>query len=142
MNELGPVTPEPIESDGLPDFLRHPMGVVRRRWAWMLVALVLVLGAASAFVVLVEPTYLSKATVLVTSQQISEDLVPRTLHGDPIERINAMVGEILSRESLAAIIEEHGLYADWRDGRVMPWSIQNPYFRIFSTAKRCDDSGR
>ena len=63
------------EAAGLPDFLRDPIGIPRRRWRWM--ALGAVLGAAIGTALLVrwEPSYEAVATILVTSQQIPEEFV-------------------------------------------------------------------
>lgn len=117
----GPAAPDPGpieeygdsgESGGFPAFLRDPKGILRRRWRWMLFALVLGLAGTGAFVWTLEPTYLAKATVLVTSQRISEEFVRPTVESDEFERINALVGEVFSRRSLADLVQKHGLYAD------------------------------
>ena len=34
---------------GLPDFLRDPFGIPRRRWIWMLLGLVVGLGATAGY---------------------------------------------------------------------------------------------
>ena len=104
-----------FESRGAPEFLRDPMGIIRRRWRWMLLALAAGTVATVLFVVLLNPRYLAESTVLVTSQQISEDFVRSTLPADSLERINALVGKILSRETLVEIIEEHDLYPELRE---------------------------
>jgi succinoglycan biosynthesis transport protein ExoP len=111
--------PESAEFGGIPDALRDPAGLIRRRWPWMLVTLLAGLVATLLFFVLKEPRYLAQATVLVTAQQISKDLVRSTIAGDPLESINAMVNEILSQDSLVGIIEEHGLYSELRDSQTL-----------------------
>jgi uncharacterized protein involved in exopolysaccharide biosynthesis len=110
---------EGAEFSGIPDALRDPVGLIRRRWLWMLVTLLPVLAATVLFFVLNEPRYLAQATVLVTSQQISKDLVRSTIAGDPLEHISAMVGEILSRRSLVGIIEKYDLYPELRDSKTL-----------------------
>ncbi|MCH8890730.1 MAG: hypothetical protein IH827_06605 [Myxococcales bacterium] len=108
-----------FEDRGAPEFLRDPIGIIRRRWRWML----LVLGAGAVatvlLFVLLKPRYLAESTVLVTSQQISEDFVRSTLPADSLERINALVGKILSRVTLVAIIEEYDLYPELRETLTM-----------------------
>jgi uncharacterized protein involved in exopolysaccharide biosynthesis len=94
----------------------HPFGILRRRWIWMLLTLVLGTGASGFVYVTAKPIYLAKATVLVSSQQIPEDFVRSTVTGlDSLSNINSLVGEVLSQRSLSALIEKHGLYARIRD---------------------------
>jgi uncharacterized protein involved in exopolysaccharide biosynthesis len=106
---------ESLESTGLLDVLRDPLGVVRRRWRWMLAALVVGLAATSAFVATRKPRFEAVARLLVTAQQIREDLVRTTLEDDLLQRIDAMVGEVLSRESLVSLIEKHDPYPELRE---------------------------
>ncbi|HBZ71863.1 MAG TPA: hypothetical protein DEP35_19910, partial [Deltaproteobacteria bacterium] len=99
---------------GLPTSLRDPVGIVRRRWPWMVVAFALGLGATAAVVRFVPPSYVAFAMVLITSKRIPESFVRSTVTEDSFEHVNAMIGEILSREKLAAVIEKHGLYPEYR----------------------------
>jgi uncharacterized protein involved in exopolysaccharide biosynthesis len=105
------------ELDGaltLPAFVRDPIGALRRRWAWMLATLCLGLAAAALATWLWVPRYKATALVLISSQQIPSDFVRTTIPEDPFERINAMVGEVLSREKLAEVIKKYGLYPSLR----------------------------
>jgi len=95
---------------GLPAFVRDPLGLLRRRWPWMALAFVLGAAATAAAVAWMGTEYESKATVLVTSQQLSPEYVRSTTTSGEFEKINAIVGEVLSRRSLAALIEEFDLY--------------------------------
>ena len=104
-----------LEAGGLPDFLRDPIGLVRRRWRWMLLG-----GVASAVLLtgvvllLVKPGYLATATVLVNSQDIPEEFVQSTVEEDSFEQINALVGAVLARDRLADLVERHDLYPTLR----------------------------
>lgn len=91
--------------------LRELLAILyRRRW-WLIVAVVAcVIGALS----LQKSLYRSSATLLIDSQ-----LIPTTLVASPItsvanERIAKIRQQVMSRDSLTAIIVEHGLYADER----------------------------
>ena len=99
----------------IPSFLRDPLGALRRRWPWML--LVFTVGALSttALVTLMKSRYVASATILVTGQQIPEDFVRSTIEEDPLARINAMLGAILSRQALATLVEKHDLYPELRE---------------------------
>lgn len=106
---------EDLESGGLPSFLWDPVGVTRRRWRWMLSALLVglvVTGVAGSYMKL---RYKAGATVMIATQEMPEEFVRSTVRGDPFERINAMVAEVLARPSLFTLIEEHDLYSNLRD---------------------------
>lgn len=97
------------ETDGaveLPPFVREPWGMVRRRWPWMLVALLLGLVATAVATQVIKPRFLATATLLITGQQIPEDFVRSTVREDTLENVNAMAGELLSRETVARMVEE------------------------------------
>ncbi len=104
-----------FEGGGIPDFLRDPVGAVRRRWVRMLVTLLLGLTATIVFVARQQPMYASFATVLVTSQQIREDLVRSTVQEDSFQRINALINSLLSLNTLTSLIEEFDLYPELRN---------------------------
>jgi uncharacterized protein involved in exopolysaccharide biosynthesis len=104
-----------LDAAGLPDFLRDPLGLIRRRWLWMLVAAgVSFLLMASVVLLLVKPGFLATATVLVNSQEIPEEFVQSTVEEDSFEQINALVGSILARDRLADLVERHDLYPELR----------------------------
>ena len=112
---MSPQDDASLEAGGLPDFLRDPVGLVRRRWLWMLAG---TLGSfvllAAGVLLLVHPGYLATATVLVNSQDIPEEFVQSTVEEDSFEQINALVGAILARDHLADLVERHDLYPDLR----------------------------
>lgn len=83
----------------------------RRRW-WLIVAMIVcMVGALS----LQKAIYRSSATLLIDSQQIPTTLVASPLTSIANERIAKIRQQVLSRDSLTAIIIEHGLYADERE---------------------------
>ncbi|TFG91971.1 MAG: hypothetical protein E4H11_10055 [Myxococcales bacterium] len=106
---------ETPESDGLMDAFRDPRGMLRRRWRWMLLALVGGLAISLPVVATRKARYAATATVLITTQQIREDLVRTTLQDDLLKRIDAMVGDVLSRESLVDLIQKHDPYPELRE---------------------------
>jgi uncharacterized protein involved in exopolysaccharide biosynthesis len=99
---------------GLPEFLRDPLGMLQRHWLAM-VATAVVGMAATAFVTLTRtPLYSARATVMLVSQKIPEEFVRPTIEEDATERIDALVGEVLSIRYLTQIIEDHDLYPELR----------------------------
>ena len=105
---------EDLEQGALPEFARDPAGILRRRWAPILLALTLGLGATAIAATLLKPRFRAESTVLVTSQQIPEAFVRSTIPDDALQRFNAVLGTVLSRERLAQIIEKYSLYPDLR----------------------------
>lgn len=97
------------EAFPLPPFLFDPFGVLRRRWIWMLAALLLGLVGAAVLTYTDEPTYLATSTLLISRQQIPEEFVRSTVREDAIANINSMVGQILSRENLERVVRQLGL---------------------------------
>jgi uncharacterized protein involved in exopolysaccharide biosynthesis len=98
-------------SGGLPSFLFDPIGVVRRRYHWMLPVLGLGAVLAAALVSVWPMTYVASARALLSGQRLPEDFVRTTVAEGFAEQLNAMVGQALSRESLSDLVEKHGLAA-------------------------------
>jgi uncharacterized protein involved in exopolysaccharide biosynthesis len=103
--------PQEIVEARLPAFLRDPWGVLRRRWTFMTFAFLAILVACVAAIELrFTPTYKARATVLVSSQQFRENLLPTSVSNGAFDKISVMVGQTLASENLAALIEERDLY--------------------------------
>ena len=106
-------SPDPnseVASPSLPGFLFDPIGLAHRRWKWMLGALLFGLGSTGLFARTLDLTYLASATVLVTSQRISEEFFRPTVESDQLEKVSAILGELMSRQNLVELIERHSLY--------------------------------
>lgn len=114
--EEGPDNDGEGGSGALPGFVKDPMGVLRRRWIWMLIVLVLGIALSVVFVKTRVPEYQARATVLVTSQRISESLITTTVETDQLEKVSAILGELLSRRTLSELVEEHELYPATAEG--------------------------
>lgn len=97
------------------DLVRDPKGLLRRRWVPMMVVAALGFAATAAVLMVLEPVYVARATVLLSSQRVPTDFVRPTVEEDPIERINGLIGSVLSRSSLQALIEKYDLYPELRE---------------------------
>jgi uncharacterized protein involved in exopolysaccharide biosynthesis len=106
---------EDLGSSGLPPFVWDPIGVVRRRWRWMLLAFLIGLMGTGLLALKLEPRYRAAATVMIATKEMPEEFVRSTVQEDPFERISAMVGEILARSRLTALIQKHNLYPEDRE---------------------------
>ena len=95
---------------------QDPLGIVRRRWLWMLIALAVGTAGTAVLYSTRTPSYQASATVIVSRQQIPEDFVRSTVSGlDSLAEINSLLGEAFSQKFLIELIEEHGLYGDLID---------------------------
>ena len=103
----------------LPQFLADPKGVLRRRWPWMLAVFLVTSIGAGILIATIPQTYEASGRLLLTQQRISEDLVPATSLERIPEVVNAVVGEVLSRNSLAEVAETHKLAGGLSDGESM-----------------------
>lgn len=98
------------ESGALPGFIGDPKGVLKRRWKWMVPVILAGLIGSAVFLNSRQPTYLARATVMVSSQRISEQFFQSTIESDQLEKVNAILGELLSRKNLSSLIQENDLY--------------------------------
>lgn len=110
---------EEVSRGPLLDILSDPVGVLRRRWLPIVAVVVAGWVATVAVVALLKPQYEARATVMIASQKLSEEFVRPTIEEDLLERINALIAEALSRESLSQVIERRNLYPELRAERSM-----------------------
>jgi uncharacterized protein involved in exopolysaccharide biosynthesis len=102
---------------GLPDWLRDPRAVLRRRWQAMLAALLFGFAMTAVGTALRTPIYVARASVLLATQKITEDLVKPTSESSPIEGIDAFAAEALSTKNLSRVIDEFQLFSEERAER-------------------------
>ncbi len=94
----------------------NPMAMVRRRWLGMLGALFVGLVGTAAGYHMITPTFEARATVLVSSQQIPDEFVTSTVQGlDSLANVNALMGEVVSKQNLSELIIAHDLYPAKRE---------------------------
>jgi uncharacterized protein involved in exopolysaccharide biosynthesis len=113
-----------LAEDGGTTPLLDPRGLVERRWKFMLPALVLGVVASVGFALRSKPLFLAEATVLVAPQQVSQRIVEPTIQEDALTRIDALAAEVLSRQNLARIIEQHDLYRNLRTRQTMGETVK------------------
>ena len=93
----------------IPAFLTDPLGILKRRWLWMLLAGAVSTLPAVALVLSQRMEYKASAKVMLAGQTIPTDLVRSTIAEGVDEQVNAMAVEVLSRPSLGALVDEHDL---------------------------------
>jgi succinoglycan biosynthesis transport protein ExoP len=93
------------ERSEFPEFLKDPWGVIRRRWPWVLAVFLVTSVAAGAFVANIPEVYQASGRLLLTRQRIPDNFVrPTSLEQVP-DIVDALVGEILSSDSLVSVAE-------------------------------------
>lgn len=100
------------EADRGPQTLQDYMVFLKRRKWFIVVPWLAILCIASVVAVTLPAIYQSKATILIESQQVPEDLVRTTVTGYAEERIKTITEQILSRKTLEQIIKDFQLYPD------------------------------
>jgi polysaccharide biosynthesis transport protein len=92
--------------------------IVRRHRGWIFGPLLLILAGTVVGVYLMPDTYVSQATVKVQAQQVPVNMVQAAVNQEMTDRITSMSQTILSRTTLAIIINNFGLYP--RERKSMP----------------------
>jgi polysaccharide chain length determinant protein (PEP-CTERM system associated) len=95
----------------LPDLL----GVLRRRWPLAVAPTLIGSLLAVAIAMILPPSYISTARILVESQQIPEDLARSTVSAGPTERIRLIEQRLTTRQNLLDIARRFDIYADRPD---------------------------
>ena len=99
------------ESGALPGFVTDPIGVLKRRWMWMVPVLLIGALLSGYYLYQRSPDFAARATILVSSQKISQQFFVSTIESDQLEKVSAILGELLSRKNLAKLIAEHDPYS-------------------------------
>ena len=92
--------------------LRAYLNIAKRRFVHFALPASVVLVAAVAVVMLLPKSYVSKATILVESQQIPSDLARSTVTSAAEERIALIRQRLIARKNLLQIVSDFNLYPE------------------------------
>jgi uncharacterized protein involved in exopolysaccharide biosynthesis len=106
----------------VPDWIRDPVGVVRRRWRAMVVAFVVGLVATGVAAALRQPTYVARAMVLLADQKLAEALVKPATTSSPVDAGDAFAAEALSEANLRKVIDDLKLFPELK-GSLPPEAV-------------------
>jgi uncharacterized protein involved in exopolysaccharide biosynthesis len=98
----------------LPPFVADPVGAITRRWKPMVAIAVAGLASAAAAALLWPKAYSASTSVAMSASPLTQQYVNLTQSPEVAAQVNPLIEEVLSRESLAGLIERHGLYVDER----------------------------
>ena len=90
------------------------LSIIRRRGLLMGVTFFGLLAIAVIVAIAIPPVYQSAGTIMVESQQISADLIPKMAGSFVEERIEVIRQRVMTRENLLKIIEKYQLFKDSR----------------------------
>src|SRR6185312_9468583 len=88
------------------------VAILKRRFWWILVPLILAPIAAYLYSLTVPNVYTSKTVVLVEAQKVPGDFVRPVITQGIAERLRTMQEQILSRTRLQPIIEQFELFKE------------------------------
>jgi polysaccharide chain length determinant protein (PEP-CTERM system associated) len=91
------------------------LGIVRRRWLYLLIPFLLVFLAAVGIALWLPPVYKSTGTILIESQQIPDELIRSTVTSYADERIQVIQQLVMTRDNLLRIIKKYNLFPKIRD---------------------------
>ncbi|AHE55019.1 GumC family protein [Sphingomonas sanxanigenens] len=97
-------------ADGLGIYPREILAILFRRRYWLLLPVLVGLIGAVGAIVMQRPMYKSQATLLIDSAQIVLGPGTTPLSSIANERIAKIRQQVVSRDSLSALIRENGLY--------------------------------
>lgn len=86
----------------------------RRRWQFIVPAMLIFLLALIVAVV-IPPTFISRATILIEQQEIPQDLVRSTVTSYADKRVQTISQRVMTTTNLSEIITKYDLYTDERE---------------------------
>lgn len=110
--------------------LQDYIDILRRR-VWLMASIVVVVvGGAMAFAILLPPVYQSSGTILVEAQQISSKIIESSVTGLASERIAVIKQRVMTHENLLRIIKKYNLFNSENESRVTSALVRNLRKRI------------
>src|ERR1700730_5234877 len=110
MNTMTAAMTAPAPTADLREKLR---GYWRRRSTFLIVAGIFTVCTV-ALALLLPPTYMSGATILIEQQEIPQELVRSAVTSFADQRVQAISQRVMTTQNLLALIERYNLYPDIR----------------------------
>ena len=110
MNSVAATMAAPAGSADLRDKLR---GYWRRRGTFLMVAGLVAAGTV-ALALLLPPTYVAGATILIEQQEIPQELVRSAVTSFADQRVQVISQRVMTTQNMLSLIERYNLYPDIR----------------------------
>jgi len=94
--------------------LRMYIGVLRRRYLYLILPILPLFALACTIIYLIPPVYHASAKILVQAQQIPQDLARPTVNTDPSQQIEVIRQRLMTRSNLLEIVRKFDLYPTQR----------------------------
>jgi succinoglycan biosynthesis transport protein ExoP len=91
-----------------PDYL----SIMRRRAPYLIGIFLTALLISVVVAITIPPTYRATGTIMVESQQISDNIVPSTIRNQLDQQINIIKQRVMTRESLLQIANKYSLFKE------------------------------
>lgn len=91
--------------------LQDYLSMVRRRAAYLVSIFIVVLLISIIVAVALPPTYRASGTIMVESQQLSENIVPSAIKSQLDEQVNIIRQRVMTRENLIQIANKYNLFS-------------------------------
>ena len=111
---MAPIDPTEDEKEDAPQRLIQYFSIFWRRKFWFLVPFLLSLITTVLLILYLPKTYLSTTLILVEGQRVPTDFVRSTVSGSVEGRLSTIRQQVLSRSFLQRIIDQFGLYKDFK----------------------------
>ena len=95
--------------------IRELFTVVRKKIHWVVLGIVVLSALVSLVAVFLPTVFMSKGTILIESQEISQDLVGGGASQFANERIEVVKQRVLTRDNLLKIADKYNLFSDKRE---------------------------
>jgi len=86
--------------------------IMRRRAPYLIGIFLIGMLLSVFFAIAIPPTYRATGTIMVESQLIPDNIVPNAIKNQLGERINTIMQQVMTRESLLKIANKYGLFKD------------------------------
>jgi len=91
------------------------IAILKRRYIYLVLPFLLVLGGSAVVAVLMPPVYQSSGTILIESAQIPDELIQSTVTSLATERIEIIKQRVMTRANLYRISEKFNIFRDDKD---------------------------
>lgn len=91
------------------------LAVIRRRKWWFTLPAAAIVALAVVLILVLPPIYRSKATILIESQEIPQDLVPALVSDYIDRRLDVLTRRVLLKDNLIRLIDRYDLYPTQRE---------------------------
>ncbi len=92
--------------------LSEYIAILKRRYIYMILPFLVVLGGSVAVAILMPPVYESSGTILIESPQIPDEMIRSTVTTAASERIEIIKQRVMTRANLYRIAEKFNIFRD------------------------------